>query len=72
MRTAEIATAPIGASAVKRQCWINPVAWVAVRPGLGVGLLLWLFLFAAGLCRRARPGVKLERPQPHSGEDERA
>jgi hypothetical protein len=27
-----------------------------------VGLLLWLFLVAAGLCRRAG-GVKLERPQ---------
>jgi len=35
------------------------------------GLVLWLFLVAAGLCRRAG-GVQLERPQPRSGEDERA
>src|SRR5215472_16024505 len=27
-----------------------------------MGLLLWLFLVDAGLCRRARPVSKLERP----------
>jgi hypothetical protein len=37
----------------------------------GRGLCLWLFLVAAGL-RRCAGGVQLERPQPRSGEDERA
>jgi len=34
--------------------------------GLWVGLWLWLFLVAAGLCRRAG-GVRLERPQRRAG-----
>jgi hypothetical protein len=40
--------------------WIDPVT-CSPAAGVWVGLLLWLFLVAAGLCRRAG-GVKLERP----------
>jgi len=62
-------TPPMGALCVKSAWWSGPVTcgrragWVPV---------LLAFLAAAGvLCRRAAV-VKLERPQPRSGEDERA
>jgi len=53
--TAIIVSAPMGAPVVKRACWIDPVT-CSPAAGLGGGLWLWLFLVAAGLCRRAGRG----------------
>jgi hypothetical protein len=64
-----LSAAPIRATTVKRAYEASPVTTRAA--GLG-----WLFFWI--LPRRcpgllaARPGLKLERPQPRSGEDERA
>jgi hypothetical protein len=60
----------MGVTFVKRACWPGPVTclwssgWVAT--------VLLVFLAAAGLRAVARSGVQLERPEPRSGEDERA
>ncbi len=61
--------APMGTLAVKRRGVL--ARWLACgcRAGLTV---LWLFLIAAVFAAAVSSGVQLERPEPRSGEDERA
>jgi hypothetical protein len=61
--------APIGATIVTRAYEPNPVTTYRRRAGLTV--LLGTFPRCCPVCCRAG-GAKLERPQPRSGEDERA
>ena len=71
--TAFVVSAPMGTPAVKRAWRIHPVTLPAVA-GLG-GTVMWLFLVAAGLCRRAGPGSSWSARSAApagAGEDERA
>src|SRR5258706_13324826 len=62
-------TAPMGTLAVKRRGVL--ARWLAC--GCRAGLTaLWLFLIAAVIPAAVWSGVRLERPEPRSGEDERA
>src|SRR5258708_38776248 len=62
-------TAPMGTLAVKRRGVL--ARWLAC--GCRAGLTaLWLFLIAAVVPAAVWSGVQLERPEPRSGEDERA
>src|SRR5258707_8174039 len=61
--------APMGTLAVKRRGVL--ARWLAC--GCRAGLTaLWLFLIAAVVPAAVWSGVQLERPEPRSGEDERA
>jgi hypothetical protein len=64
----------MGTPAVKSACWIDPV--ICSRLPGWVGLLSWLFLVAAGLCRRAARGQAISARSRGArqgvGEDERA
>ncbi len=61
--------APIRATSVKRAYEPGPVTTCAA--GLG-RLFFWILPRRCPGLLAARPGVRLERPQPRSGEDERA
>src|SRR6266705_1966470 len=59
----------MGVTVVKRAWRSGPVTCVFSS---GLGLTVFRIFLAAAGSRRCVGGVKLERPQPRSGEDERA